>query len=188
MTNRTPLCDHIKLNLWTATRNVLGHPHHLNARMKPLHGNRRGHQHRAVESQREASASSAATSVSSAPEQVLHIQILKIAKHAVACMEVVFSSVMLTRYLLVLPEVISNLAGVVLQEQASTSATNDADSGLPPRLRNPALLRRLTACQTANEALDIFLQDQDADNGASTSEGLLEVCVRDIRTISINAV
>jgi hypothetical protein len=33
----------------------------------------------------------------------------------------------------------------------------------------------LTACQSANDALDIFLHEQDAGNGSSASEGFTEV-------------
>ena len=62
-----------------------------------------------------------------------------------------------------------------MQDQASTSSSAETEAGLPVRLRNAAMVRRLTACQTANQVLDLFLQEQDSGNGASSSEGLSEV-------------
>ncbi|BDA44546.1 hypothetical protein COCOBI_06-0220 [Coccomyxa sp. Obi] len=40
---------------------------------------------------------------------------------------------------------------------------------LPARLNNAALIRRLTSCEAANEALNLFLQEAESDTSTSTS-------------------
>ena len=53
-----------------------------------------------------------------------------------------------------------------------------AQAGQSPgseRLSNASLIRRLTAVATANEALDIFLQDSDAKQAPEELQGFTEV-------------
>lgn len=54
------------------------------------------------------------------------------------------------------------------------TAAQQGRPGVPERLSSSALLRRLTAVSTANEALDIFLQDGAAGQNPDSLQGFTE--------------
>jgi len=62
-----------------------------------------------------------------------------------------------------------------MKEESSDSPAAVDEPVLPARLRNAALIRRLTACEAANEALDIFLEEAEAEASPSSAAGLSEV-------------
>ena len=51
----------------------------------------------------------------------------------------------------------------------------DAVAGVASRLQNPALLRRLAAAPTANDAMDAFMQKAGEAGSLGTQEGFSEV-------------
>lgn len=62
-----------------------------------------------------------------------------------------------------------------MQAQSSVSTATLEQPGLPARLSSAALLRRLTACDVANEALNIFLQETESAASTSYATGFSEV-------------
>lgn len=63
----------------------------------------------------------------------------------------------------------------VLQAQSSVG-TATLEQSVPARLQNAALMRRLTSCEAANEALNLFLQEAESDASTSTlASGFTEV-------------
>lgn len=64
-----------------------------------------------------------------------------------------------------------------MKEESSDSPAAVDEPVLPARLRTAALIRRLTACEAANEALDIFLEEAESGASPSSAAGLSEVSV-----------
>lgn len=67
-------------------------------------------------------------------------------------------------------------ADTPVQAQSSVSTATVEQQVLSERLNNAALIRRLTACEAANEALNIFLQEtESAATTSSSASGFSEV-------------
>lgn len=72
-------------------------------------------------------------------------------------------------------------AGVIETEAAAQQRYQNA----PERLASSALLRRLTAVSTANEALDVFLQDPAARQSPTDLQGFTEARITSCKSVKM---
>ncbi|EIE21316.1 hypothetical protein COCSUDRAFT_56538 [Coccomyxa subellipsoidea C-169] len=80
----------------------------------------------------------------------------------------------MSRYMDMVASSLDSREGEGAQAQSSVSTATLEQPGLPARLSSAALLRRLTACDAANEALNIFLQETESAASTSYATGFSE--------------